>query len=114
MLSCEADVPGDRADTVEPSIHDRSIVLDPTQPYLRAELQVADSVGKRLRKCQSSVSPQSGITIPLGLVKEHQRLVQRYRAYRAFQQELRLFWAKLRIEDCPFLSSPAKGKPICS
>ena len=37
MGSTLVDVLGHRADTVEPDIDDRSILLDPTKPYLRAE-----------------------------------------------------------------------------
>lgn len=80
----------DAADAVRPRFRNRGVVLDPTDADFRAEFQIADAVDQRVRQRESAVLPLAAATVPVYGVQQDQRLVQRKRADRILQQELRL------------------------
>ena len=91
-----AQVIDDGPHAAEPGIGNRGVLLDRTDPHLRAELQVSDAMHQSSRKREPSVLLDLMTAMSVDGVQEHQRLVQGEGADRILQQELRAFRRELQ------------------
>ncbi len=76
--------------TVEPSVNDRRVDLEPPNSHFRAEFQVADALHQRVGQRQAAVLRQLAVARAADRVQEHQGLVQGERADGILEQQLLL------------------------